>query len=252
MNPQATTSERTTATAIQERYAARIKARLARPALDVRDARDGILDCFIATYHAGVAGGLQSILGVHGSEDEVSRVTTAIFRRKLAARGGSFDAPTVEALTLVKDEVDHELHVHELPAELRGVHDQVCALLLAKTDGLLAHDGDRSAMRVTASSAPPVSTSAATITAGAAVAPVAPVAPVIAVAPPTITGGVALTRPVVDHGVRVTVELRAALATCLEGLAAQAVAGATTASLDRGLARAARLIATLADFDEAV
>jgi hypothetical protein len=110
-------------------------------------------------------------------------------------------------------------------------------------------------MRATASVVAPVSTGAATVTVGAAFGgPVAPLAPASVAAPPTanVTSGLSLTRPVVDHAARVTVELRAALATCLEGLAAQAVAGATTANLERGLGRAARLVTTLADFDEAV
>lgn len=129
---------------IQERYASRVKARLERPELTAIDARDGILDCFLATYYQGVTLGLKSIAAIEGGEDEVARVTAAMFRKRLRLHGTTFEAPTLDALALVKDEVDRELHVVDLPAEIRGVHDQVCTLLLAKADGMLPHRPGRS------------------------------------------------------------------------------------------------------------
>lgn len=126
---------------IQERYARRIKARLAQPSIDVQAARDGMLDCFVSTYHAGLAAGVKSILDIDAGEAQVARLARSLFRKRLEARGSSFEEPTVEALDAIKTEVDEELHFQELPAEMRGVHDQVCSLLLAKAEGTLGHAG---------------------------------------------------------------------------------------------------------------
>ena len=139
---------------IQERYARRIKARLAQPAIDVTAARDGMLDCFVSTYHAGLAAGVKGILDIDPGEAQVARLARSLFRKKLEAQGVSFDAPTVAALDAVKTDVDEELHFEALPAEMRGVHDQVCSLLLAKAEGSLAHAGDAAVVRRHESSAP--------------------------------------------------------------------------------------------------
>lgn len=137
-------SEQPDSKQVAERYAARVKARLAKPSIDVLEARDGILDCFCASYHHGLAVGLKGIAGVTGSPESIARFSTTLFRRKLRAHGASFEAPTVSALSAVKDEVDHELHMDQLPTEIRAVHDQVCAVMIAKAEGNLEHRGDRS------------------------------------------------------------------------------------------------------------
>lgn len=88
---------------VQEKYVSRLRARLARPKITVEDARDGILDCFVSTYHTGVKHGLQGIIGVDASPDQVAQVTARMFRDRLDQRGISFDAPTVAALNEVKE-----------------------------------------------------------------------------------------------------------------------------------------------------
>lgn len=125
-------------------YVKRLKARLAKPAISVSDARDGILDCFVSTYFEGVNHGLKQLVGVKAEPDEVARVAAQMFKSRLGRHGANFEAPSLEALMKVKEEVDGEFHFAELPAEHRAVHDQVCTLLVAKADGTLAHAGDRS------------------------------------------------------------------------------------------------------------
>ncbi len=193
-------------TSLQQRYASRVKARLARPAISVADARDGILDCFLATYYQGVELGLRGLVGVSGGEDEVARITAAMFRRRLKEQGVSFEAPTLAALADVKDALDRELHVGELPPEIRGVHDQVCTLLLAKAEGTIDHHGARSA-----------------------VAPARPAVPTANTPAPPPEPGVAAT-------------LREALARHLEAMARAARAGQPARSLGDDLARARLLI----------
>ncbi len=131
---------------IQQRYARRIKARLAQPSIDLEAARDGMLDCFVSTYHAGLSAGVKGILDIDAGEAQIARLARNMFRKKLEAHDATFDAPSIEALDRVKEEVDQELHFEQLPAEIRGVHDQVCSLLLAKADGSLAHRGPQSAV----------------------------------------------------------------------------------------------------------
>ena len=212
-----------TAQTIQERYANRVKARLDRPLITVAEARDGILDCFIATYFQGVAMGLKSLVAVEGGDDEVARVTAAMFRRRMREHGASFDAPTIDALLAVKDDVDRELHVTELPAEIRGVHDQVCSLLLAKADGSLAHQPGRSAV------AP-----AASATTAAAAAP----RPLPSPPPPPSNAAAGLGD-----------ELRRVLARHLQQVAKDVVAGAAPDAVRAALARTETLLAAVVAFD---
>lgn len=129
---------------VQDKYVARLRARLARPKITVEDARDGMLDCFVSTYHTGVKQGLKGIIGVDASPDQVAQVTSRMFRDRLEKRGFSFEQPSIDALNDVKEELDQEFHFSELPAEMSATHDQVCSLLLAKADGLIEHHGDES------------------------------------------------------------------------------------------------------------
>lgn len=147
MGSQPDSARRSEVANVQERYAARIKQRLAQPSIDVAAARDGILDCYVATYFGGLKQGIGGYLGIDASEEQVARVAEALFRKRLKQHGSAFEAPSVEALDRVKQEVDHELHFEELPGELRGLHDQVCSLMLSKADGTLDHAGDRSVVR---------------------------------------------------------------------------------------------------------
>lgn len=87
-----------------------------------------------------------------GSSNSISRVLLTRFRRWLRICFAADSLPlepvgTAEALQTVKDELDEETHLDELPAELKGVHDQVCTLLIGKARGDLKHFGDTSALR---------------------------------------------------------------------------------------------------------
>ncbi len=120
-----------------------IKLRLAADAISPTDARDGLRDCFIASYLGGVSQGFRNF-EIQGDVNQVSQVIDGMFRQKLKARGSSWEHPNTEALYQVKEQLDREIHLHELPVELRSVHDQVCNLLLSKASAQLPHRGDRS------------------------------------------------------------------------------------------------------------
>lgn len=160
---------------VQARYAKRIKARLAQPKIDMASARDGILDCYVSTYFGGLKMGISGYLGIDASEEQVAHIAQNLFRKRLREHGSSFENPSVEALDRVKQEVDEELHFDELPAEIQGLHDQVCSLMLSKAEGQLEHTGDRSAV-----SSPAPARSSAPAPASAAPASAAPAAPVAA------------------------------------------------------------------------
>ncbi|MEZ4336875.1 MAG: hypothetical protein R3B82_09630 [Sandaracinaceae bacterium] len=209
--------------AVREKYAARIKQRLSQPKIDVAAARDGILDCFVATYFGGLSQGISGYLGIDASEEQVAQVATAFFRKRLRDHGATFEVPTVSALDRVKEEVDKELHFDELPAELRGIHDQVCSVMLSKADGTLEHHGDRSAVRGTA---------AAT---GAAAATPPPAKPA------------AVPAPTLSATPSVSVGLRASLATWLRETA-DAAEGASVEELSERLAKAEKLVTVLGEF----
>ncbi|MFK8001305.1 MAG: hypothetical protein AB8H86_17045 [Polyangiales bacterium] len=211
---------------MQQRYAARIKARLGSPKVDAKSARDGILDCFVATYFGGLKQGIGGYLGIDASEEHVARIAQALFRKKLVNYGATFDEPTVDALDRVRTEVDQELHFQALPAELKGVHDQVCSLMLSKAEGTLAHDGKKSAVTGRGSHPP--------LTIGRMSRPPE--------APPA-------TRPTPQPASTVSFGLRSALAAYLEESAAAVREGASDDELAKRLARLERLFATVRDFE---
>lgn len=127
-------------------YVERLRRRLAQPSIAVADARDGVLDCFVATYQEGLAAGMNGIVGIDAGPEHVARVAASIFRRRLVEQGSSFEDPSVEALAKVKEQADAELHFGALPVEIQATHDRVCELLLAKAEGSLPHAGDHSAV----------------------------------------------------------------------------------------------------------
>ncbi|MFO0660502.1 MAG: hypothetical protein U0165_11815 [Polyangiaceae bacterium] len=135
-------------------YVSRLRARLDQPEIDIHEARDGMLDCFVSTYFEGLRSGLSNIVGVNATPDDVAEVAAGLFRTKLEESGASFESPTIEALSAVKEATDAELHFQDLPVEIRATHDQVCNILLAKAEGNMGHFGDRSALSRAPSSAP--------------------------------------------------------------------------------------------------
>lgn len=123
-----------------------LKQRLAKSSISVLDARDGLRDCFVASYLGGVSQGLANF-SLQGDVDQVSSVVESIFRRRLREAGSSWEQPDPDVLQVVKEAVDVEVHIDKLPAELRAVHDQVCTLLLGKATNLLPHSGDHSVLK---------------------------------------------------------------------------------------------------------
>ncbi|MBV1859466.1 MAG: hypothetical protein KUG77_13720 [Nannocystaceae bacterium] len=239
---------------VQDKYVARLRARLARPKITVEDARDGMLDCFVSTYHTGVKQGLKGIIGVNASPDQVAQVASRMFRDRLAKRGFSFENPSIDALNDVKEEIDQEFHFSELPAEVSATHDQVCSLLLAKADGLIEHHGDQSVVGVqepasTAPTAREIQKNPAVRTPAprpdrtgtrAVVAVPPPAAPIRRPIAPTVRPTVVATSPVTDN-------LRLALAGYL-GEVQQATAHADPVDLLARLDRARSLAQSIADF----
>lgn len=198
-------------------YVDRLRQRLARSAISVKDARDGVLDCFVATYQEGLAAGLEGVLGVEAGPDQVARVAAGIFRKRLANHGASFEEPTVEALARVKDEADQELHFAKLPVEIQATHDRVCELLLAKAEGSLPHAGDHSSV------------------VGARASATVSSAPTAAVAVPP-------SRPASSA-------LREAVASLLDEIGVAARSGRSMPEIDTRLERVRRLVQTVAELE---
>jgi hypothetical protein len=132
-----------------QRFGALVKKRLAQDVLTAADARDGLRDCFVATYLGGVIHGLEGF-ALRGDVQQVERVIESMFRRRLRENGTSWESPSIEGLQATKDAIDVEVHFDVLPAEFKALHDQVCTLLLGKVRGDLGHVGDRSAVAVEA------------------------------------------------------------------------------------------------------
>ena len=259
---------------VQDKYVSRLRARLARPSITVEDARDGMLDCYVSTYYTGVKHGLKGILGVDASPDQVAQVTGRMFRDRLDARGESFDAPSIDVLNEVKEEIDKEFHFSELPVEVSATHDQVCSLLLAKADGLIEHHGDRSVVSPPPASARPTTAAPRPTAAPPAVrnrvtpapAPVVaapatsairppPAAPAPASAAPAAAGAPPVRRPAVASApaaaprrdTAVTASLRQALTSYLDEIRADADHADPQELLVR-LDRARTLVQSIADF----
>lgn len=204
-------------------YVERLRQRLARPAISMKDARDGVLDCFVATYQEGLAAGLEGVLGLDAGPDQVARVAAGIFKKRLENHGASFDEPTVEALARVKEEADQELHFASLPVEIQATHDRVCELLLAKAEGSLPHAGDHSS--VVGARAPAVAPARAS---SIATSPIASPTP----------------RPA-------SAALREAIASLLDEIAGAARAGRAMGDVALRLEKATRLVDTARELDAA-
>lgn len=164
--------DRQAAKSVAERYAQTIKGRLSKKSINVTEARDGILDCFVASYHNGLAHGMKAVLDINAGPEDVARVAAAIFRRRLKNHDVPFEAPTVGALAAVKEEADREFRFDELPAEFRAVHDQVCNLLLSKAEGQLTHEGNRSVLDAPATPEPAQAAAPSLVTPPASSGPV--------------------------------------------------------------------------------
>ncbi len=211
-------------------YVDRLRRRLAKPAISVKDARDGVLDCFVATYHEGLSAGLNGVLGVDARPDEVARLAASMFRKRLQNHGATFEEPSVEALARVKAEVDEELHFAKLPVEIQSTHDRVCELLLAKAEGSLPHAGDHSSI---------VDSRSATAN-----------GPTLLVEP-TRSRVLASVRPASrpNSALPATTALREAVAMLLEELASWTRAGRSTDDVLRRLANAQHLIETAGELE---
>lgn len=236
---------------LRDKYVSRLRARLSRPKITIADARDGMLDCYVSTYHAGVEQGLKGILGVNASPDQVAQVATKMFRDRLTQRGVSFEDPTAEALNDIKEELDNEFHFSELPVEVSATHDQVCSLLLAKADGLLEHHGNRSVLANTSSSLPPPPP--VTLDPRPAATPAPPAArlvakPTPAAAPVPTPAAAPATASTATGGTSVGASLRQALAMYLNEVAA-AVDTVAPQELLRRIDRAKSLAQSIADFE---
>ncbi len=236
---------------VQGRYASRLKERLAKSEITVEDARDGIMDCFVSTYYEGVAQGLEGMLDIRGSDEQVADVTRSLFRKKLRSHGGSFLNPTVEALSAVKEEVDDEFRFGDLPAELKGLHDQVCTLLLSKARGDLPHQGDRSVVGDAEAGASPAEPSPAEPSpAEPSPAEPSPEEPSPEEPSPSASGGgerFPAEQPSQPRSV--TGGLRDALLAYIHELAAAVHAGESADKLAQRLERARTLVDTLANFE---
>jgi hypothetical protein len=212
-------------------YVERLRRRLAKPIISSKDARDGVLECFVATYHEGLSAGLQGVLGVQAGPDEVARLAAGMFRTRLANHGSTFEEPSVEALARVKAEVDEELHFGKLPIEIQATHDRVCDLLLAKAEGSLPHAGDHSSVvgpRAAASTAPTLTRE-----------PARPPSVLRPVPPP----------PAAPATAYPATPLREAVATLFEELAAWTRKGRSMTDVHARLAKAARLIDTVQELE---
>ncbi|MEM9195216.1 MAG: hypothetical protein AAGF12_38945 [Myxococcota bacterium] len=238
---------------VQSKYGQRIKARLAQDKIDLPAARDGMLDCYVATYFSGLKQGIGGYLGINAREEQVAQIAETLFRKRLRQHGATFEQPTVDALDRVKEEVDKELHFAELPAELRGIHDQVCSLMLAKAEGQLAHEGDKSVVGRTPSGAPVSTVSAGAETGAPPPASAAPVKhtprPVV-ISRPTPMGPVpASLAPTESVPAVPTVEsgLRDAVVACLSEATHAARNGASVEELRQHIGKLERLVEVLAE-----
>lgn len=113
-------------------FAASLTARLAMDILSPQDARDGLIECFVASYRKTFPKGSQTPDAIASSEGRFEARVRKMMREFFTSEGASFDEPPVELLESAKSYLEHRLGIQGLPGGILAEHNKICTELIAK------------------------------------------------------------------------------------------------------------------------
>jgi len=128
----ATLDERAGDAITESPFEASLRQRLALDRLSPEDARDGIIECFVATHRKSLApegAGTVSAAALQGRFETRIR---GMMREFFAEQDASFDEPRIELLEKAKSYLEERLGIQGLPGGILAEHNKICAELISK------------------------------------------------------------------------------------------------------------------------
>jgi outer membrane biosynthesis protein TonB len=109
-------------------FAASLSAKLSVDMLSPEDTRDGIIECFVASYRKTLPGGQPSATSEGRFEARVRRTMREFF----SSSGASFDEPDIELFEKAKTYLEDKLGIAALSPVVLIEHNKICAELMVK------------------------------------------------------------------------------------------------------------------------
>ena len=113
-------------------FEASLRERLALDKVSPEDARDGIIECFVATHRKGLAREGQATESLPALEGRFEAGVRRMMREFFEARGASFDEPRIELLQQARLHLEEKLGLDNVPEPILAEHNEVCTELISK------------------------------------------------------------------------------------------------------------------------
>lgn len=128
----ATLDEKAGGAVTESPFEASLRQRLALDKLSPEDARDGIIECFVATHRKSLVqeGPATESLPAYQGKFEAS--VRRMMREFFAAQGASFDEPRIELLQQARLHLEEKLGLDNVPEPILAEHNEVCTELISK------------------------------------------------------------------------------------------------------------------------
>ncbi len=128
----ATLDEKAGGAVTESPFEASLRERLALDKLSPEDARDGIIECFVATHRKSLAQEAPATESLPAYQGKFEASVRRMMREFFAAQGASFDEPRIELLQQARLHLEEKLGLDNVPEPILAEHNEVCAELISK------------------------------------------------------------------------------------------------------------------------
>ncbi|MQY70688.1 hypothetical protein GH141_01985, partial [bacterium] len=128
----ATLDEKAGGAVTESPFEASLRERLALDKLSPEDARDGIIECFVATHRKSLAQEAPATESLPAYQGKFEASVRRMMREFFAAQGASFDEPRIELLQQARLHLEEKLGLDNVPEPILAEHNEVCAELIYK------------------------------------------------------------------------------------------------------------------------
>lgn len=118
-------------------FEASLRQRLALDKLSPEDARDGIIECFVATHRRSLVQEGPATESAAAFQGKFEARIRGMMREFFEARGASFDEPRIELLQQARLYLEKKLGLRNLPDWILAEHNEVCSELVSKARRLM-------------------------------------------------------------------------------------------------------------------